>query len=300
MTRINIYENKHTEETSLILQENLTNELNDIKEMLKELRKDNLRLKQLIMELDLRLLKENEEKKDNKEAVSKTTSDTKIKTVTGKQIKHEKTTRKRHRLKDNEKFEIVSSAKELYNDLKLLQNGEFEHGTYRRKHKLKYDIYDVLYIDSVSSSENFTMGDFKKLVEKNDWDRHSLFKLIYNIRNNQEMFNRINNLRTKGFRKKWKFSKQNEILYADGVNTEIPVYLARDWCDVYMNSNKSIDVYVWELQKKYANHKEWIPVIIYNHGNNELVDVLKKDKSNPFVENNPSKRKNLIMNGGLI
>ena len=302
MTTINIYENKNGEE-SLILQENITNELKDNKEMLKELKKDNLRLKQLIMELDLKLLKEKEDK-GNSTTNKVVETPQKAKTVTGKEInKNKKEKDKKPWLKDEDDFEVLpKTAKKLYKNVELLPTGELEYGSRnsRRKYKLNYDIYDVLYVASVSGNKNFKMLDFKRLHEKNGWERHSLYKLIYNIRENNDLINIINEAQSVLMKPK-SFSKENDVLYIDNVDTEIPVHLARDWCNVFMNNNKSRDVYVWELQRKYTHlNKDYVAIIIYNHSNDSLLDVLKKEKNTGFVENNPSRRKNLIMNGGMI
>ena len=297
MTTINIYENKGNEEV-YILQEEFNKELKDIKVLLTDLKKENLKLKQLILGLELKLTEDKVEDKKVEDNVHK-----QVKTVSANEIK---TTSRSNRplLKDEDKFKILpSSSKVLYNNITLLPTGELQHGSEksRRKFLLKYNIYDLLYIKSLSDDDGFTMKDFRSIYEDNPkWSRLDLYKLIYNIRNNGELKKIMENARAV-FEKDMKFTKKNDILYINGVNTEIPVHQARDWCNVYINSNKSRDVYIYELQKKFVKiNKDYVAIIIYNHSNDELLDVLKKEKTNAFVENNPSKRKNLIMNGGLI
>lgn len=211
----------------------------------------------------------------------------------------------RKRLNDNDKFEIVSSsAKSLYENLELLSDGSLKY-TNRNKTRefiLDFDIYDILFVKSVSDKSNFSMGDFKKLHTEHEWEREKVYRLIHNIRENPVLKKIIGTAKNVFVTNK-DFDKQNNILTINGSVTHIPIHQAKSWCDAYINNGKDKDVFIWELQKRFPEiNRDCIAILLYNVSNNELHDVLKEDKKDvgDFVENNPSKRRNLIMNGGLI
>lgn len=202
------------------------------------------------------------------------------------------------------KFEILPvTAKESYNNVELLPDGSIKHITNRnREIILKYDIYDILFIKSVSDKDTFTMGDFKELSNlREDWDRHSLFKLIYNIRENKQ-FHKIMETAIHKIKEERDFGVKGDLLLIDNNVTYIPVHQVEAWINSYANSNKTREEYIWRLQKRFPEiNKDCIAIILYNINNNELTKLWrKKDDVEPFVENNPSKRKNLIQNGGLL
>ena len=217
-------------------------------------------------------------------------------------VKSEDNTTSNHSRKIDALFTIPDSVTLLYNDLKLLKNGEIEYGTKTRKFVLKYNIYDIFYIKSLSDDNNFTMGDFFKLANKNDtWDKLSLYKLIYNLRENNDLQEIINRAR-KVFKQDMHFDAKGDILLINNTVTHIPLHQVQSWCSAYVNGNKSRDVFIWELQKRFQElNRDYIAIILYNNGNDELANLLKENKDDEvFIENNPSKRRNLIMNGGLI
>ncbi len=206
----------------------------------------------------------------------------------------------------NAPFVLPASVEgKYYHNVSLLPTGEIEHISNNQNHRrfiLKYDIYDVMYIKSLSDDKSFTYADFKILCNKNkEWNAMTLHKLIYNIRNN-ESFNDIINRARSVLTNDMFFSRKDDMLKINDAMTYITVQQAEAWCSAYINGNKSRDVFVWELQRRFPElNKDYIAIIIYNSGNSELLDVLKEDKVKfDFVENNPSKRKNLIMNGGLM
>ena len=84
--------------------------------------------------------------------------------------------------------------------------------------------------------------------------------------------------------------------------TYIPTHQIESWFNNYVNSNKTKDEYIWNLQRRFPEiNKDCIAILFYNINNKELTSLWrKKDDVEPFVENNPSKRRNLIQNGGIL
>ena len=70
-------------------------------------------------------------------------------------------------------------------------------------------------------------------------------------------------------------------------------------CDMVANKGFSYS-YVFNLQKMYSNYDSWFIRKICENYDNKLLHKLIKVQKETFVENNPSKRRNLIRNGGLI
>ena len=215
--------------------------------------------------------------------------------------------KKRMKLKDSDKFKIVqNSAKKLYSDMRITEDGEIEFKVNFNNHEnvmsLRYDIYDVLYIKSVVFNENYTMGDFKKLVNMDkNWSRVTLFRLIYNLENNDEFNKLLDDYVEKNFIDVG-FSKKGDIIKINGKLTYIPVHQAKSWCTYYVNNNYTKEEIMWRLQKRFKEYKkEDIACIILNITDDVLSTLWGSlNVKSDFVENNPSKRKDLISSGVLI
>lgn len=209
-------------------------------------------------------------------------------------------------LDDNDKYVNKNEyTKKLYHNLKLNDDGTLIYTTKNknRQFTLPYNIQDILYINNIINKEDFTMGDFRKLLKKNrlDWNEMNLKKLIYNIQENKSLKNIISDMITKI--ETSEFDKVGDYIKINSYLTNITPTQAKNWCDAYMNGDETKEDFIWNIQKRFPEHDGMcIRVIMYNIDNNELMETWKveKDMNDIWVENNPSKRRNIIMNGGIM
>ena len=218
--------------------------------------------------------------------------------------KHDNQKRKYHKKNVNDKWEITTeSAKKNYNNLRLLPHFKLKHDSSNgRTFELYYDMFDVFYIKSIISKDKFTNKDFNEILKhnKHQWTVKNLSQIIYNIENNIDLQKLIIDTR-KFFNTDNTFDETNGILKINDVNTHIRVEQAKEWCIAYMNNGKQKDEFIWNLQRRFPEIKrEFITMIIYNHNNDELCELWKEEEKPVFIENNPSKRRNIIRSGGIV
>lgn len=70
-------------------------------------------------------------------------------------------------------------------------------------------------------------------------------------------------------------------------------------CGMVANEGFSYE-YVLDLQKMYSNHDSYAIRVICENYDNKNLHRLVEIKKKPFVENHPSRRRNLIRNGGIL
>lgn len=213
--------------------------------------------------------------------------------------------KKKNTLKKTDKFEVLPvNARKLYTNISLNEDtGEFKFRIdyNNREMSLLYDVYDVLYIKSVALRDTFTMGDFNELLQsKSEWTRITLFRLIYNLQYNDE-FNKLLDDFEDNF-SNVDFDSKSGLLQIDGEMTYVPLHQAKAWCDFYINNHKSKEELLWSLQRRFREYeRNHIACIILNITNNDLNKLWSGlNVKSEFVENNPSKRRNMIKNGVLI
>lgn len=199
------------------------------------------------------------------------------------------------RKNNNERFEPADYSKGIWAKLKLLDNGQIVDKT-RSRYVLPVDVYDLLYV--IECDENgLTHGEFKELYKQFNSNNNTIGKLIYNIRENsfdkivKKYYNSI---------KKVKFEIYDGYLRVNGEKTTISVSKAREWVDLMFNSNRKQSKILEIVNANPSIGKNLIHVICDNYNNSELLSLIKEPEKEPFIENNPSRRKNLIMNGGVL
>ena len=223
-----------------------------------------------------------------------------------KNIHHKKkSNQSKSRIKDDD--ELYSNnhqaTQRLYYGLTLKDDGRIEYNNKKnsRTFILNYNIHDIFYIKSVIEN-NFTWGDFRELVSLNkDWNDMNLKKVIYNIQYNPKLNKILENLEKKI--SECEFEKVGEFIKINNFISHITPKQAQTWCNMYINSNKNKEEYIWNLQKRFPEIDAMcIRIILYNLNNNELTSTwtVEKDINDIWIENNPSKRKNLIQNSGGI
>lgn len=198
----------------------------------------------------------------------------------------------------------MESAKEKYHNLRLKPHFgvKYDSKDGKRTYDLYYDMFDIFYIKSLLSSNNFTNRDFDNLLNhnKHQWTVKNLSQIIYNICENHTLQKLIIETR-KFFTTNNTFDESNGMLKINDVNTHISVEQAKEWCIAYMNNGKKKDEFIWNLQRRFPEIKrEFITMIIYNHNNSDLYELWKEEEKPIFIENNPSKRRNIIRSGGIV
>ena len=94
------------------------------------------------------------------------------------------------------------------------------------------------------------------------------------------------------------FKIVNDSLRIMGEKTYIPSNTVKEIVNIIGDKGFS-ELLVYRLCKSYNQYNElYIRIICENYDNPELLKLLKNDDT-AFVENNPSKRRNMIRNGGL-
>ena len=166
--------------------------------------------------------------------------------------------------------------------------------------KLPVGLNELLYIMELDNP-HMNRGTAKKLMEIYSINNITFGKLIYNIR---ETNNFDNILET--YHKSLSdavFRVKNGVIYVNNTNTKVSNEIASEWVQILANSSKKQEK-ILEIQKQYGHlNKDMIRIICDSYNNpklNTLLSFSKNINNKSFVENNPSKRRNLIQNGGVM
>lgn len=214
------------------------------------------------------------------------------------QVAHnsKKPVRKINKRKGNdERFEPAEYSKTLWRKLKLLDNGEIID-TGRASYKLPVDVYDLLYIIECNEI-GLSYGDFRRLYKDFESNNNTMGKIIYNIR--EHSFDKILHKYYESI-KKVKFELEDGYLKVNGEKTKVTKSKANEWIQLMFNSNRKQKTILNIKNTNKTFSKTLIHVICDNYDNNGLLDIIKPDEKGEFIENNPSRRRNLIRNGGIL
>ena len=207
----------------------------------------------------------------------------------------------RRKYKPEDPYVVKEQGKEYYNKIIIQKAGGLVHrDKIGRDHDLPFNINEACYM-RYRIKNNFTHKDFNDLSKKYGWYPVTLNKLIFNLQENKK-FNTLLDDYNEMIKTKTRFGSNGGCMVIDGLKTNITVKDAHSWCETAINSNKNIHEYILKLQKSIPNiDQQHLYDIVYNYNSNDLCSIFKKhaSKRTDFVENNPSKRKNLIMNGGI-
>lgn len=302
----------------IIVNEHKVNESNDdLLKVITELKEDNKKLEEIILKLNDELKYSNEQFSsslnkltetvtilNNEFKVSERDNDTSVNVndikVKKSSIPKEKSSlkvksHKRKKLTDNDVYVPNNSVCNEWKNISLQKDGKLVtkgHKTYT----LPVDLNQLFYIiEEDTPYMNRRMS--KKLMNEFEVNISTWGKLIYNIRINN-FDDIIVNYNERIRRIKFSLDDNDDILI-DNKKTTISKDLAYDWIQIIINSNhKEKDIL--KIQKSNNNYDKYnIRMICDNYNNKQLLKLLEKPKIKSFIENNPSKRKNLIMNGGI-
>ena len=204
-------------------------------------------------------------------------------------------TKVRKRKGDGEKFEPAEYSKSIWKKLKLMNDGEIIDKT-RKGYHLPVDVYDLLYI--VECDENgLTHGEFKDLYKEFESNNNTMGKIIYNIR--EHSFDKILHKYYESI-KKVKFAIKDGYLQVNGQVTGVSKSKANEWVQLMFNSNTKQKTVRDIMTANHKIPKNLIHLVCDNYDNNNLLNLVKPADKGQFIENNPSRRRNLIRNGGIL
>ena len=139
---------------------------------------------------------------------------------------------------------------------------------------------------------------YYKLCELLPVSPNTIAKAIYNIRENTELTHLLDLLHTKVKNCRFEVTKDGYLKIGKQI-TKIKKELAREWC-LQCQNDGNVHEKIYDLHKAFPNiDKMQIKIVCENYDNSVLLDLLKEDKK-IFIENNPSKRRNIIENNGGI
>ena len=201
----------------------------------------------------------------------------------------------RKRKGNDEKFEPADYSKVIWKKLKLMDNGEIVAKT-RSNYRLPVDVYDLLYIIECEES-GLSHGEFKELYKEFESNNNTMGKIIYNIR--EHSFDKIVHKYYESIRKV-RFVVKDGYLKVNGETTKVNKSKANEWVQLMFNSNRKQKTIREIMNANPKIPKNVIHLVCDNYDNNKLLTLVKPVDKGQFVENNPSRRRNLIRNGGIL
>ena len=182
-----------------------------------------------------------------------------------------------------------------WENLELMEDGSIVNHGKRRNFKLPIGLNELLYFMEIE--KDLTFQSATEIREKYNIKPGTFGKIIHNIRETDNFAPLIN--KYKNNLKKASFSLRKNILFINNLDTNIKMEDAKDWISIIANTNKKNSMIIKIQEGNPDVDKEIIRFICDSYDNPKLINLLK-NKPHKFIENNPSKRKNLIANGGLI
>lgn len=187
--------------------------------------------------------------------------------------------------------------KEDYSELKW-QDGVLYYKKYRGYQKWR-DMEDILYAKQVMGDKGyFTISEKNELMKSLKTTNATISKFLVNIENG--FFDRYINLQNRRI-KSAKFTAKDGYIYVSGNDTGISISNAETICYTMINCNNrekciSLNVRAYPHLNPY-----YIRCICENYSHDDLFQIIRKShKKNAFIENNPSKRRNMIRNSVFI
>ena len=234
-------------------------------------------------------------KKTNTVNFKKTTQHKEKETKTTPSPKNKKMKRGKA-VKDTDEFIPNKSLAKEWKDLKMHEDGTIWNHSSRKEYKLPIDLNILLYIRECDK-QHMNRATMKFLMSKYDIKYGTFGKIVYNIRNGN-----FNNIIRDYYAKikKAKFSIKNNKICVNKTNTNIPLQTAKEWIHIIVNSEYKQKSIIGLQKENSEFDKDIVRIICDSYNNSELLKLLKNVNKNTFVENNSSKRKNIISNGGLI
>lgn len=162
---------------------------------------------------------------------------------------------------------------------------------------LKATMSEVSIINEVYKSKNhFKIMDVNEFKKAFHLKASTLGKLLWNVKEGN-FENLIATYKNEISNMDFALSDIGNFIEINGRTADISISVARDIVTIMQNANNH-EVKIWELQQGYRYLDPYhVRVIGDNYDNPKLLNLLKDE---PLIEvvNNPSKRRNLIMNGG--
>lgn len=214
---------------------------------------------------------------------------------TAQDLKKHPMRRVQKRKNDGEKFEPADYSKSIWKKLKLMNDGEIIDKT-RSVYHLPVDVYDLLYIIECDET-GLTHGEFKELYKEFESNNNTMGKIVYNIR--KHSFDKILHKYYESIRKV-RFAIKDGYLQVNGQLTGVSKNKANEWIQLMFNANRKQKTIREIMTVNPKIPKNLIHLVCDNYDNNNLLNIVKPEDKEQFVENNPSRRRNLIRNGGIL
>lgn len=266
------------------------------------LKKENQELKDLQLKSNNVLNNVLVELKEIKESMKKDTPQSRKETITKTLVELNKSNTKKNKkhtgraVNDDETFVPNKSLRTKWKYLELKDDGSIYNNS-KRTFKLPVDLNLVLYIQECDNPR-MDRATAKLLMSKYNIEYQFFGKLIFNLRhtnNFDSIFKKYHSNLEKA-----KFSIKNNMLCVNKTNTNIPLATAKEWIAIMANANNKQSK-IMDLQMEHKDiDKNMIRIVCDSYDNTQLIKLLKNVKKNTFIENNPSKRRNMIRNGGLL
>lgn len=279
----------------------------ELTELVNSLKEDNQKLIEKVIELTEGFEKKQEElitkidSLNNEISILKKNSIKKTNTVKINNPQKPKKQTVKNNPKDTKTKNIYIPNKQLrtnWEKLELQDNGDIiNHGF--RKFKLPVTLNDLLYIIECDDKGNLKRSEAKRLMKQYMINTSTFGKLIWNIRETKNFDSVLT--KYKQNLQKARFTIKDGNLCVNKVDTNISVKMAIEWIQILVNASKK-QAKILELQKANPSiNPDMIRIVCDSYDNPKLNKLLKENsKKKMFVENNPSKRRNIIANGGLI
>lgn len=211
-----------------------------------------------------------------------------------KQKKQKKQKKKKNK-QQNELFQPNEFNMKLWANLTLMGD-EIQYIDGRNSRcTVPLSIYELEIIRE-ANQHTILRKDFNELDKLLPVSYHTISKAIYNIRENPEFEELFQNLHNQILNCKFQLSDSGYIKIGK-TTTPIKKELANEWV-VQSQNTSHLQKLIYNIQKSNPDiEKMQIKIICENYKNPKLCDLLKENKKQ-FVENNPSKRRNMLRNRG--
>lgn len=304
---LEIKEESNNEEVINIIQkefQTLTKTLDkQTKEYSKILKKQDVKIKTLNSKIEV-LIEENEKlnilikglhqrvedmSKDTEPVVEvskeKETSENEVKSKSRRGVKYD----------DTETFIPNRHVGKAWTDLKLCDNGDIINDGYKIYH-LPIQLNDLLYIMECDTP-HMNRGEFKRLQAKYHINVGMFAKIIYNIRDNRfdKVLQKYNERLSSA---KFDLTSDNYLKINKSI-TNIKKEDAKHWVSLVLNSNKPQQSILKIQEDNKGVDKDYIRIVCDSCTNTKLNSLLNINEP-MFIENNPSKRKTLLEQGGIF
>ena len=212
-------------------------------------------------------------------------------------VKSQMKSRVRRNFDKNDVWIPLEAHKKPYLNCFIRNNMIMGHGKKDKVYPTRWSIDEVLMVRELFLLQHqFLNKHIGSIVTVCNKQKQSVQRMCWNIEsgNLEELI--------KDYKSQFtllNFGKLKGKIIVNGIDSKIPTSLAKEMISIVTNSS-NYEVVIWDLQRTYSKYDAfYIRAICENYCNPHLLRLLES-KQETHIENNPSKRRNLIRNGGMI